>query len=86
MDNCGGLATQLKYAGHDVLRCRRSNRYAGWYRSGKDNLIDAGMGRQRRPCFMAWIYLLIAGLVEIVWALGLKYTQGFSRLGCIMKE
>ncbi|MCB1057823.1 MAG: hypothetical protein KDD11_20170, partial [Acidobacteria bacterium] len=30
---------------------------------------------------MAWIYLLIAGLMEIVWALGLKYTQGFSRLG-----
>ena len=29
---------------------------------------------------MAWIYLLIAGLLEIVWALGLKYTNGFSRL------
>lgn len=30
---------------------------------------------------MAWIYLFIAGLMEIVWAIGLKYTQGFSRLG-----
>ena len=29
---------------------------------------------------MAWIYLLIAGLLEIVWAIGLKYTNGFSRL------
>jgi quaternary ammonium compound-resistance protein SugE len=30
---------------------------------------------------MAWIYLVIAGLLEIGWAIGLKYTEGFSRLG-----
>jgi quaternary ammonium compound-resistance protein SugE len=29
---------------------------------------------------MAWFYLLIAGLLEIVWAVGLKYTAGFTRL------
>ncbi|KRE12387.1 molecular chaperone [Bosea sp. Root483D1] len=29
---------------------------------------------------MAWIYLLFAGLFEIGWAIGLKYTHGFSRL------
>jgi len=29
---------------------------------------------------MAWTYLLIAGLLEIGWAIGLKYTHGFSRL------
>jgi quaternary ammonium compound-resistance protein SugE len=29
---------------------------------------------------MAWIYLLIAGLLEIGWAIGLKYTYGFTRL------
>lgn len=28
---------------------------------------------------MAWIYLLLAGLFEIVWAVGLKYTEGFTR-------
>lgn len=28
---------------------------------------------------MAWTYLLIAGLFEIGWAIGLKYTDGFSR-------
>ena len=28
---------------------------------------------------MAWIYLVIAGLLEIGWAIGLKYTEGFSR-------
>jgi quaternary ammonium compound-resistance protein SugE len=29
---------------------------------------------------MAWILLLLAGLFEIVWAVGLKYTDGFTRL------
>lgn len=29
---------------------------------------------------MAWIYLLIAGLLETGWAIGLKYTEGFTRL------
>jgi quaternary ammonium compound-resistance protein SugE len=30
---------------------------------------------------MAWIWLSFAGLLEIVWAIGLKYTEGFTRLG-----
>ncbi|NHZ87521.1 quaternary ammonium compound efflux SMR transporter SugE [Massilia sp. CCM 8733] len=29
---------------------------------------------------MAWIYLFVAGLLEVGWAVGLKYTHGFSRL------
>jgi len=29
---------------------------------------------------MAWLILLIAGLCEIGWAIGLKYTEGFTRL------
>ena len=29
---------------------------------------------------MSWIILFIAGLLEVVWALGLKYTHGFTRL------
>ncbi len=29
---------------------------------------------------MAWGILVIAGLLEIVWAVGLKYTEGFTRL------
>ncbi|KLU16933.1 MULTISPECIES: quaternary ammonium compound efflux SMR transporter SugE [Xenorhabdus] len=28
---------------------------------------------------MSWLILLIAGLLEVVWAVGLKYTHGFSR-------
>ena len=29
---------------------------------------------------MSWIILFIAGLLEVVWAIGLKYTHGFTRL------
>ena len=29
---------------------------------------------------MAWIYLLIAGVLEVFWAISLKYTDGFSKL------
>ncbi len=29
---------------------------------------------------MPWIYLFLAGLTEIAWAVGLKYTDGWSRL------
>lgn len=29
---------------------------------------------------MHWIVLFLAGLLEIVWAVGLKYTAGFTRL------
>ena len=28
---------------------------------------------------MAWIYILIAGLFECAWAVGLKFTEGFTR-------
>ena len=29
---------------------------------------------------MAWIILVLAGLLEIGWAIGLKYSAGFTRL------
>jgi quaternary ammonium compound-resistance protein SugE len=29
---------------------------------------------------MAWLMLLVAGLFEVAWAIGLKYTEGFTRL------
>ena len=28
---------------------------------------------------MAWILLVVAGLLEVGWAIGLKYTEGFTR-------
>ena len=29
---------------------------------------------------MAWVYLLIAGVFEVIWATGLKYSHGFTKL------
>jgi quaternary ammonium compound-resistance protein SugE len=29
---------------------------------------------------MAWLLLVVAGLLEVAWAIGLKYTEGFTRL------
>jgi len=29
---------------------------------------------------MAWTFLIIAGILEIGWAIGLKYTHGFTKL------
>jgi quaternary ammonium compound-resistance protein SugE len=29
---------------------------------------------------MAWVYLVLAGLLEIGWAIGLKFVDGFTRL------
>lgn len=30
---------------------------------------------------MAWTFLLLAALLEMVWAIGLRFTEGFTRLG-----
>jgi quaternary ammonium compound-resistance protein SugE len=29
---------------------------------------------------MSWFFLVVAGLLEVAWAVGLKYTNGFTRL------
>lgn len=29
---------------------------------------------------MAWVYLVLAGLLEVIWAVAMKESQGFSRL------
>lgn len=29
---------------------------------------------------MSWLILILAGLFEVAWAVGLKYTQGFTKL------
>lgn len=30
---------------------------------------------------MSWIYLTVAGLLEVVWAVSMKRTEGFTKLG-----
>lgn len=29
---------------------------------------------------MAWVYLVIAGIMEVIWATSMKYSEGFSKL------
>jgi quaternary ammonium compound-resistance protein SugE len=35
--------------------------------------------RFRKEYVMAWLILVVAGLLEVGWAIGLKYTDGFTR-------
>lgn len=35
---------------------------------------------QGNVTWITWLWLILAGLLEIVWAVGLKYTEGFTRL------
>ncbi|MFO1155439.1 MAG: SMR family transporter [Rhodospirillales bacterium] len=42
---------------------------------------EAAGGRRRGKETVAWLILFLAGLLEVGWAIGLKYTEGFSRLG-----
>jgi quaternary ammonium compound-resistance protein SugE len=28
----------------------------------------------------AWVFLVVAGLLEIAWAIGMKYSEGFTKL------
>lgn len=41
--------------------------------------LDVGTTPRSYHITMAWIYLIIAGLLEACWAIGLKYTDGFTR-------
>jgi quaternary ammonium compound-resistance protein SugE len=35
--------------------------------------------RTKETSIVAWFYVLAAGLLEVIWAVGLKYTDGFTR-------
>jgi quaternary ammonium compound-resistance protein SugE len=39
-----------------------------------------GEDKTTRENAMSWIYLLVAGVLEVVWAITLKHTHGFTRL------
>src|SRR6202043_1804613 len=48
--------------------------------NGKERGEELRCANTLRGPPMAWLFLLVAGLCEIAWAIGLKYTEGFSRL------
>jgi quaternary ammonium compound-resistance protein SugE len=42
--------------------------------------VTFALRARRGLASMNWTLLIIAGLLEVVWAIGLKYTEGFTRL------
>ena len=47
---------------------------------GRPTSTAISRGRpHKRGVLMSWLILFFAGLLETVWAVGLKYTEGFSR-------
>jgi hypothetical protein len=57
-----------------LRRCARSDRYGQ-----QQGSLRPSDGRTKEASIVAWIYVLAAGLLEVVWAVGLKYTDGFTR-------
>jgi hypothetical protein len=53
------------------------------FRSEDDltSLFQLGTAPHEREVFMNWFILVVAGLFEIGWAVGLKYTEGHTRFG-----
>lgn len=50
---------------------------ACWSSQRRERLLP-GIGK---VCTLAWVFLLLAGLLEIVWATAMKLSDGFSRPG-----
>jgi quaternary ammonium compound-resistance protein SugE len=46
----------------------------------RSDLRDAAFTKRREETAMSWLLLILAGLLEVGWAIGLKYTDGFTRL------
>jgi quaternary ammonium compound-resistance protein SugE len=44
-----------------------------------DSLARPRLSTCRGDALMAWLILFVAGLTEVGWAVGLKYTEGFTR-------
>src|SRR5262245_26779140 len=86
-----GLGSSAKAfsSAEDSCRTRMSKQVpfhwapASPYGDGEDGLAfsqQCGTARHKRQeLAMAWGILVVAGLFEVGWAIGLKYTEGFSR-------
>jgi quaternary ammonium compound-resistance protein SugE len=55
-------------------------RLAGIFDSGRDAPYPVMHDdAQKKGCVMAWVLIVIAGILETGWAIGLKYTDGFTK-------
>ena len=57
----------------DIIRYF-SGFYHGYY------LVKQVITNRKEMIYLAWGYLIIAGTFEVVWAIALKYSYGFSKL------
>jgi quaternary ammonium compound-resistance protein SugE len=64
-------------AGPEILLGTPRFRSAGAASTGRCYTGGFVVGQEQS---MSWIYLAVAGLLEVAWAVGLKYTAGFTRL------
>lgn len=53
-----------------------------YFRARTIHDIDApdGPGAEGMHEMISWVFLILAGLIEVAWALSLKYAEGFTRL------
>jgi quaternary ammonium compound-resistance protein SugE len=63
-----------------MLAQRKARMQFGDARFGKIRVGSRSQKSRLMGTGMAWLYLFVAGLFEMAWAIGLKYTEGFSRL------
>jgi quaternary ammonium compound-resistance protein SugE len=61
-------------------RCQGAMIYSGRRRDDPAGMFNDGDGPGIGGVIMSWFVLAIAGLLEVAWAVGLKYTAGFTRL------
>lgn len=48
-------------------------------RDDPENFLIIGDGPVQQGAVMTWFVLFFAGLLEVAWAVGLKYTEGFTK-------
>lgn len=72
-----GAAYNLRISCSDTLPGRDD---LGWYVARRDGPHSMRMHAQGRRCLMAWLYLVVAGVLEVLWAFTMKQSHGFSRL------
>src|SRR5687767_6455481 len=64
-----------------IADCKKDGRQRGCHQSlFKSAIRNPHSAIKGGLCLMAWLYLFVAGLLEVAWAVGLKYTEGFTRL------
>ena len=74
------LAEQMVCGGFTVLAATISAGRGIYSSAPNEEILVLGSCGSFRRHKVAWIWLLIAGLLEVGWAIGLKYSDGFTKL------